>query len=142
LDRRCAASLALARGNRPVRGRSRRPGAVRRDPPYLRRGTSIAGWMGMALRAPLASILLLALAGCSAAPDGTELPGPTQEAVCVESYDWHDFPGGQQCVGGVDGFFQAHFGVGLPALCQYPTQNGCPSCGARGVWEANAPDPK
>jgi hypothetical protein len=95
--------------------------------------------MGMALRAPLASIVLLALAGCSAAPDGTELTGRTEEAVCAESYDWHDFPGGQQCVGGVDGFFQAHFGVGLPALCQYPTQNGCQSCGACEFWEANAP---
>jgi surface antigen len=82
----------------------------------------------------------IALVGCSSAPDPAEI-GTTSEGVCTQAYDWHDFPGGLQCVGGVDGFFQNHFGVGLPALCQYPTQNGCASCGACEFWEANAPNP-
>jgi hypothetical protein len=81
------------------------------------------------------------LAACGAPADSQESTERTSEAVCAESYDWHDFPNGMQCVGAVDGFFQAHFGVGLPALCQYPTQNGCQSCGACEFWEANAPNP-
>lgn len=87
----------------------------------------------------LAVAALLAAACSSAGP--VEETGSASEGVCTESYDWHDFPGGMQCVGGVDAFFQNHFGVGLPALCQYPTQNGCYSCGACELWEANAPNP-
>ena len=83
--------------------------------------------------------LLACIAACSAAaPDG-EQTATTSEAVCAEAYDWHDFPNGDQCVIAVDAFYSAHFGVGLPALCQYPTQNGCASCGACEFWEANAP---
>ena len=96
-------------------------------------------------RAPALGAALVALVaagpGCSSAAPAGEITGDTSEAVCTQAYDWHDFPGGLQCVGGVDGFFQAHFGVGLPALCQYATQNGCQSCGACEFWEANAPDP-
>jgi hypothetical protein len=92
-------------------------------------------------RTMILSACATVLPACGAPGTSQESTEITSEAVCAESYDWHDFPNGMQCAGAVDAFFQSHFGVGLPALCQYPTQNGCQSCGACEFWEANAPNP-
>jgi len=84
--------------------------------------------------------LALSLSACGAPPASGETLGTSSEAICPsEAYDWSDFPTGDQCVGAVAAFFHAHFGVGLPPLCGYPTADGCDSCGACELWVGDAP---
>ena len=56
---------------------------------------------------------------------------PAHASTCVKPVaDWSDFPGGYQCIVGVDHFIKNRWGLIFPATGGHPGKNGCAELGA------------
>jgi hypothetical protein len=66
---------------------------------------------------------------------------PAHASTCVPpTVDWSDFPGGYQCIVGVDHFILNHWGLTFPATGGHPGKDGCAELGACIEWVDDLPD--
>jgi hypothetical protein len=86
-------------------------------------------------------------------------PRPTPPAICAAlallslaprasastcappTVDWSNFPGGYQCIVGVQKFTEAQWGAPIPATGGAPPNGGCAALGACLEWVDDLPDP-
>jgi hypothetical protein len=62
-------------------------------------------------------------------------------STCVPpTVDWSKFPGGYQCIVGVQKFTQAEWGATMPATGGAPAKDGCAALGACLEWVDDLPD--